>query len=148
MANIAKFRPFPSTKFFPNSLFDDFFNRSIADFVGSDALVTQPAVNILETNAAFKLEVAAPGFEKQDFSLNVENDYLTVRAQRERQKDDAAERVTRREFRFDAFERSFKLPATVNQEVISAVYENGVLIVTIPKKEEAKSVVKTIEIGG
>ena len=148
MANIAKFRPFPSTKFFPNSLFDDFFNRSIADFVGSDALVTQPAVNILETNAAFKLEVAAPGFEKQDFSLNVENDYLTVRAQRERQKDDAAERVTRREFRFDAFERSFKLPATVNQEMISAVYENGVLIVTIPKKEEAKSVVKTIEIGG
>ena len=148
MANIAKFRPFPSTKFFPNSLFDDFFNRSIADFVGSDALVTQPAVNILETNAAFKLEVAAPGFEKQDFSLDVENDYLTVRAQRERQKDDAAERVTRREFRFDAFERSFKLPATVNQEMISAVYENGVLIVTIPKKEEAKSVVKTIEIGG
>jgi len=148
MANIAKFRPFPSTKFFPNSLFDDFFNRSIADFVGSDALVTQPAVNILETNAAFKLEVAAPGFEKQDFSLNVENDYLTVRAQCERQKDDTTERVTRREFRFDAFERSFKLPATVNQEMISAVYENGVLIVTIPKKEEAKSVVKTIEIGG
>lgn len=147
MTNIAKFRPFPTTKFFPNGLFDDFFNRSIADVLGSDVLVNQPAVNIVETNTSFQLEVAAPGFDKQDFILNVADDFLTVRTQRESKKEETGERYTRREFRFDGFERSFKLPATVNQEAVSAVYENGVLLITLPKKEEAKSVVKTISIG-
>ncbi len=147
MTNIAKFRPFPATKFFPNGLFDDVLNRSIADFVGSDVLVSQPAVNILETNTSFALEVAAPGFEKQNFTLSVENNYLTVSAQRENKQEENSERFTRREFRFDGFKRAFKLPATVNQEGVSAVYENGVLMITLPKKEEATTAVKTISIG-
>lgn len=147
MTNIAKFRPFPTTKFSANGLFDDFFNRSIADYIGADALVNQPAVNILETNTSFKLEVAAPGFEKQDFALNLENDFLTISAQRENKQEATNERFTRREFRFDTFKRSFKLPATVNQGDISAVYENGVLLVTLPKKEEATTSVKTITIS-
>ena len=74
MTSIAKFRPFPTTKFFPNGLFDEFLNRSISGFIGSDGLTNQPAVNILETSTSFELEFAAPGFEKQDFSLNVEQD--------------------------------------------------------------------------
>ena len=147
MTNIAKFRQFPATKFFPNGLFDNMLNRSIAEFVGSDVLVSQPAVNILETNTSFTLEVAAPGFEKQHFTLKVENDYLTVSAQRENKQEENSERFTRREFRFDGFNRSFKLPATVNQEGVGAVYENGVLIITLPKKEEATTAVKTISIG-
>ncbi len=105
MTNIAKFRPFPTTKFFPNGLFDDLLNRSIADFVGSDVLVSQPAVNILETNTSFTLEVAAPGFEKQNFALNVDRDYLTISAQRENTEEEKSERFTRREFRFDGFKR-------------------------------------------
>lgn len=147
MTNLAKFRPYPATKLFPNGLFDDFFNRSIADFVGSDVLTNQPAVNIVETDLAFRLEVAAPGFEKQQFELHVENDVLTVSAKRETSEQEANERFMRREFRFDVFERSFKLPQTVNQDGLTAVYENGVLIVNLPKKEEAKAVVKTIEVG-
>lgn len=147
MTNIAKFRPFPTTKFFPNGLFDDLLNRSIADFVGSDVLISQPAVNILETNTSFTLEVAAPGFEKQNFTLKVDRDYLTISAQHENVEAETSERFTRREFRFDGFKRSFKLPATVNQDAVSAVYENGVLIVTLPKKEEATTAVKTISIG-
>lgn len=147
MSNIAKFRPLPATKIFPNGLFDDFFNRSISDFIGADVIVNQPAVNIIEKNASFELEVAAPGFEKQDFTLNVEKGYLTVRAQRENKQEATAERFTRREFRFDNFSRSFKLPETVNQEAISAVYVNGVLQVTLPKKEEATTIVKTIAIS-
>lgn len=147
MTSIAKFRPFPATKFFPNGLFDEFFNRPIGDFLGSDGLLNQPAVNILETANAFELEFAAPGFEKQNFSLNVENEYLTVSAQRENKQEETSERYTRREFRFDAFKRSFKIPATVNQEAVSAVYKNGVLQVTLPKKEEATTIVKTIAIS-
>lgn len=147
MTSIAKFRPFPTTKFFPNGLFDEFLNRSIGDFIGSDGLTNQPAVNILETATSFELEFAAPGFEKQDFSLNVEQDYLTVNAQRENKQEETNERYTRREFRFDSFKRSFKLPATVNQDAVSAVYKNGVLQVTLPKKEEATTPVKTIAIS-
>lgn len=147
MTNLAKFQSLPSTKLFSNGLFDEFFNRSIADFVGSDVLKSQPAVNILETNTAFRIEIAAPGFEKQHFEVRTEHDILTVRAKREEKQEENQEQFTRREFRFDAFERSFKLPPTVNQDAVAAVYEKGILIVTLPKKEEAKSIVKTISIG-
>lgn len=146
MNNIAKFRSLPSTNFFSNGLFDDFFDRSIADFVGTDTMMSQPAVNIVETNDDFRVEVAAPGFEKKDFSLNVEDNYLTVSAERKMSEENAEERFTRREFRFESFRRSFKLPETVNQESVSAVYKDGILQVTLPKKETAKPVVKTISI--
>ncbi|MCK6691467.1 MAG: Hsp20/alpha crystallin family protein [Thermoanaerobaculia bacterium] len=147
MSNIAKFRPFPTTNFLPDSLLDNFFNRSIGDFLGSDVVVNRPAVNILETANGFELEFAAPGFEKKDFSLNVEEGYLTVSATKENKQEESNERFTRREFRFDSFKRTFKIPETVNQDSIKAVYENGVLQVTLPKKEEATTIVKTIEIG-
>lgn len=147
MANIAKIRPYPATNFLPNSFLNDFFNRSIADFVGSDAMVSQPAVNVVETKTDFRLEVAAPGFEKEDFTVSVENDYLTVRANHEVQEASSDERFTRREFRFESFQRTFKLPQTVNQDNVQAVYANGILKVTLPKKDEAKAVSKTIAIG-
>ncbi|MCB9305772.1 MAG: Hsp20/alpha crystallin family protein [Lewinellaceae bacterium] len=147
MTNVVKFQPFPSTKPLFNGLFDEFFNRPLTDLVGSDNAFSQPAVNVLETDEAFKLEVAAPGFGKQDFSINVENDYLTISANRETSNEEKNERFTRREFSVAAFKRSFKLPKTVNQEAISAVYENGILNVTLSKKEEAKPIVKTIQIG-
>ena len=147
MSNIAKFRPLPTTNSFSNGLLDEFFNRSIGDILGSDVVVNQPAVNILETATAFELEFAAPGFEKQDFSLNVENGHLTVNAKRENKQEASNERFTRREFRFDSFKRTFTIPETVNQDSISAVYQNGVLYVTLPKKEEATTNVKTIAIS-
>lgn len=147
MSNVAKIRPYPSTNFIPGGLLNDFFNRSIADFVGSDAVVSQPAVNVMETKADFRLEVAAPGFEKQDFTLSVENDHLTVSAKREEKQESGDERFTRREFRFESFQRTFKLPQTVNQDAVKAVYASGILKVTLPKKEDAKAISKTIEIG-
>lgn len=147
MTKIAKFRPFPTTNYFSNGLLDDFFNRSIADYVGSDALISQPAVNIAETDIAFRIELAAPGFEKGDFTLQVEKDQLTLRAERKQTSEENKERFTRREFRYTSFERSFKLPETVNQESVTAVYENGVLLVTLPKKEAAKAISKTIAVG-
>ena len=147
MTSIVKFQPFPSTKPSFNGFLDEFFNRNISNFVGSDAVLNQPAINVVETENSFKLELAAPGFDKQDFSVNVENDFLIVSANRETNKEETNERYTRREFAVASFKRSFKLPKTVNQEAIAAVYENGILNVTIGKKEEAKPVVKTIQIG-
>ncbi len=147
MTSIVKFQPFPSTKPSFNGFLDEFFNRNISNFVGSDSVLNQPAINVVETENSFKLELAAPGFDKQDFSVNIENDFLIVSANRETNKEETNERYTRREFSVASFKRSFKLPKTVNQEAIGAVYENGILNVTIGKKEEAKPVVKTIQIG-
>lgn len=147
MTSLVKFQPLPSTKPLFNGFLDEFFNRNISNFIGSDAVLNQPAVNIVETDEAFKLEFAAPGYNKQDFSVNVENDFLTVSASRETKQEEQNERYTRREFSVTSFKRSFKLPKTVNQEAIAAVYENGILNVTLGKKEEAKPVVKTIQIA-
>ena len=147
MTNIVKFQPYPSTKTFVNGLFDEFFNRNLADQVGADNFAIHAAVNVLETENAFKIELAAPGFDKQNFSLHVENDQLTIEAVRETKEEETNERYTRREFRVASIKRSFKLPKTVNQDAINAVYENGILNVTLGKKEEAKPVVKTIPIG-
>lgn len=147
MTNIVKFRPYPSTKTFANGLFDEFFNRNLSDFVGGDNFVSPAAVNVLETENAFKIELAAPGFDKQNFNLQVENDQLTIEAKHEVKSEETKEHYTRREFQISSIKRSFKLPKTVNQDAINAVYENGILNVTIGKKEEAKPVVKTITIG-
>lgn len=149
MANVVKFQPLPATKFFTNGFFDEFFNRGVGEVMGNDNLVSQPAVNVSENNESFNIEVAAPGFDKQDFTLNVENGYLVVSARREEKTEENNEknRILRREFRFESFKRSFKLPNSVNQDAISAVYEKGLLHIALPKKEEAKPVTKTIQIG-
>ena len=147
MTNIVKFQPFPSTKPLFNGFLDDFFNRSVSDFVGSDVALSQAAVNVVETEDAVKLEVAAPGFDKQDFTVNIENDFLTITGKHEVNTEETKERYRRREFSVNSFKRSFKLPKTVNQEAITAVYDKGILNVTLGKKEEAKPAVKTIEIG-
>lgn len=150
MTGIVKVQPFPATKFFTNGFFDEFFNRGLADVVGNDAQVSQPAVNVSENDQSFNIALAAPGFEKQHFALNIENGQLVVSAQREEKTEENAtekNRFLRREFRFESFKRSFKLPNTVNQDSISAVYENGVLNIELPKKEDAKPIAKNIQIG-
>lgn len=151
MANIVKVHPFPATKTFSNGLINEFFNRGISDFFGNDDWsASQPAVNVTESKDAFVVSVAAPGFDKKDFSINVDNGYLTLEAKHEaktEEKSENSERFLRREFRYEAFKRAFKIPQTVNLDSVNAVYENGVLNVTLPKKEEAKPQSKSIQIG-
>jgi HSP20 family protein len=148
MSQIVKFRPLPATKFFGNGFMDEFFHRNLADFIGNDYLVSQPAVNIVERSDAYRIEIAAPGIDKQNFTLSVDNNHVSIEAKREvTTEENQEEKYTRREFRYETFKRSYKLPETVNQDAISAVYENGILLVTLPKKEAVKPQVKTIEIA-
>ena len=151
MANIVKVHPFPATKTTSNGLINEFFNRGLADFFGGDDWAhSQPAVNVAENRDSFRLAVAAPGFDKKDFTISVENNYLTIEGKREaatQEKSENSERILRREFRYETFRRSFKLPNSVNIEHISAVYENGILNVELPKKEESRPLSKTIQIG-
>lgn len=97
-----------------------------------------PAINILDNDNDFLIELVVPGMNKSDFKIDVENDLLTISAE-ERKEDQTKEaNYTRREFYYTAFNRSFNLPETVDSDKIQATYTDGVLGISIPKKEEAK----------
>ncbi len=125
----------------PN-LFDRFFNSELDSWNRnnfSDTNTTLPSVNITENTDAFEVEVAAPGFEKSDFKIELNNDLLTISSEKQvnnEAKDD--EKISRQEFSYQSFTRSFTLPELVEGDKISAQYKNGILSLTIPKKEEAK----------
>ncbi len=122
-----------------NGFFDDFFNNSLTDFIGNDSMFSTPSVNIIESDANFTIEVAAPGLEKGDFELKVENDHLLISTKKENKQEETQEgKYTRREFSYVSFKRSFHLPETVDADAIKAAYENGILNVTLPKKEASK----------
>ncbi len=139
-ANHRKTRPF-------GLLFDELFNNGLADFIGSDGLSHKPSVNVIELKDAFKIELAAPGLNKEDFNINVEKNVLTISASIEQNDDEKIEGAyKRREFNYSSFKRSFNLPETVDKDAIGAAYESGVLNVTLPKVEEAKNEPKVIKI--
>ena len=114
---------------------DRFFNT---DWFEKEFASRVPAVNIKENGKEFKIELSVPGFSKNDFKVNVEGDILTIRAEKEEEKKEESERFTRKEFSYSSFSRSFTLPQAANGEKIDAKYENGVLRLALPKKEEAK----------
>lgn len=122
------------------SFLDDFFglDRYPARYV-NNGFKSLPAVNISEGENEFTIEVAAPGLEKKDFKIDIENDVLTIASLREDNKEETHDHYTRQEFRYCNFSRSFNLPDTVDAENISAAHKNGILNVSIPKKEEAKA---------
>ena len=118
-------------------IFDNFFNRNLGDFFGNDFLKDTPSVNIIENEQDFKIELAAPGLDKADFNIKIENKHLLVSTKKETNKEEAKEgKFVRREFSYASFQRSFRLPELVNGSDIKASYENGVLTVTLPKTEK------------
>ena len=123
---------------------DDFFSG--AD-LNKGISTTRPSVNVKETDNSFVLEVAAPGFDKGDFNVEVENDILTISAKQENKKEEEEKGYTRREFSYSSSSRSFTLPESVNPEDIKGVYKNGILNVELPKKPEAAKVRKSVKIS-
>lgn len=96
-----------------------------------------PAVNIQESETGFTLELAIPGKQKDDFTIEVNENVLTVSMEKEDEQKAQEGNYTRREFRYTNFKRSFTLPDTVNEDGITAQYEQGILRFSIPKKQEA-----------
>jgi len=115
----------------------------------SPSNTTLPSVNIKESEDGFEVEVAAPGFDKKDFNIELDNDILTISSEKTVENETAeGERYTKKEFSYQSFTRSFNLPEDVDAEKITAKYKNGILSVVIPKKEEAKpKPVKQIKVG-
>jgi len=121
------------------SLVDTFFGDDfLSNFFDNTNLGTVPAVNIIESKDDFAIEVAAPGLEKKDFNVDVHNNVLTISSQKEFKDEQRDEKVMRREFSYTAFKRSFSLPDGADSDKIKASYKDGILTVSIPKKEEAK----------
>ena len=117
---------------FFDSDYNDFFSRRFSD----------PAANIIETPESFQLDLAAPGMKKDDFKIHLENNILTVSSEVEDEKLEEGKNYTRKEFSYGSFSRSFTLPKIIDLERIRADYENGILKVLLPKKEEAKLEIK------
>ena len=124
------------------SLFDRFFEGDLFDWSNRNFSLTNttlPSVNIKQNANEFTVEVAAPGFEKGDFKLEVDHDLLTVSSEKKVENETKdGEQFTKREFSYQSFSRSFTLPNTADGERIEANYDNGILRIIIPKKEEAK----------
>jgi HSP20 family protein len=124
-------------------LFDDLFNRDLFKWNGSDysnTNTTMPAVNIRETSDTYEVEVAAPGMKKEDFKVELDGSILTISSEKQHQEENSEDsRFYRREFSYQSFVRTFNLKKeVVDVEKIEAKYENGLLRLVIPKKEEAK----------
>jgi HSP20 family protein len=125
------------------SAFDDFFRPWNEWFETSPSwprLLNVPAVNITEEKDDFKVSLAVPGMKKEDFNIDIEGNMLTISSEKEEAKEEKEKKFTRKEYNYSSFSRSFTLPEDVNKEKIEARYENGVLILSLPKKEEAKKV--------
>ena len=123
-----------------NRVFPSVMDELFKDLMGGTQYVQKavPPVNIKETEQEFTLELIAPGLKKEDFNIELDNDLLTVSAEIKSEKTEQEEgKFTRREFSFSSFKRSFSLPETVKEEGINASYQNGILAITLPKKEEA-----------
>lgn len=121
-----------------SSLLDDVFNNDLRKSNYSATRTTLPKVNIVEDDNGFEVEVAAPGFDKKDFNINVEHDVLTISSETKHDHKEEGKNYSRREFSYQSFSRSFTLPDSADADKIKAKYENGILAVSIPKKEEAK----------
>ncbi|HRI58216.1 MAG TPA: Hsp20/alpha crystallin family protein [Saprospiraceae bacterium] len=125
-------------------LFDDFLTRDFFDWGFKNFSLTNttvPLVNIVEDNEGFTVEMAAPGMNKKDFNIELNNEMLTISSQKETENEiNENGRYTRREFSYQSFQRTFHLPKTVvDESKIKAKYEDGILCILIPKREEAKT---------
>ncbi len=124
------------------SVFDRLFEGDLFDWTNRNYSLTNttlPSVNIKENTDAYEVEVAAPSFDKNDFKLELKNETLTIMSDKKTENEvKEGECYTKREFSYQSFSRSFTLPQTADGDKITANYENGILKITIPKKEEAK----------
>lgn len=116
---------------------DDFFNdRVFNSFNKAEQQTSSLAVNIIEDEKEFRIEVAVPGLSKNDFHIGVEEDVLTVSSVENDSKEESKLNYTRREFNFKSFKRSFQLPESIDQDKIKANHADGVLTITLMKKKE------------
>lgn len=132
--NVATLRPF-------GGLVDDFFNGPLGKWLDEDLrksnlLGAFPPVNIKETKDTYQLDLVAPGLEKSDFKINLEGKTLFIAFEQKEEKEEGEEKHIRKEYSYRSFKRSFTVDDDIDTAKIDAKYENGILKVSLPKKEE------------
>ncbi|WP_339839521.1 Hsp20/alpha crystallin family protein [uncultured Maribacter sp.] len=123
-----------------NLISSDFFGND--DFSGNqlwNKKIDEPALNIKETKDAFEVELAAPGFEKKDFEVTINDGCLNISAEHSTSNEEKEDNYTRQEFSYNSFEKRLQLPDSVIEEDVKAKYKDGVLSFNLLKKEEAKN---------
>jgi HSP20 family protein len=131
LTNGGIFQPF-------SNLVENFFGRDIDDFFKMPKSAFVPAVNIIQSDKKYTVEVAAPGLKKEDFKIEVEDGVLTISAEKETEAEDKNKKFTRMEYSYNAFCRSFSLPESVKATDVKAHYEDGILKIDVPKIEVEK----------
>jgi HSP20 family protein len=130
---------FPAPRVF-SDYFEDFFGKDFPSSSGHNFGYKHfPPVNVVESKEQYVLELSAPGRTKADFNIKLDGNLLEVSSTQKEENNEDGKDYTRREFKLSSFSRSFTLPETVNGEAINAEYTDGILKLTLPKKEEAKS---------
>lgn len=125
----------------------DFFNRWNSMFPKRSAM-TIPAVNVIETDDSFGLELAAPGMEKKDFKIEIDKGVLNISAENSSTSEEEDNNYTRREYSYNSFSRSFWLPEGVKENEVKAKYDKGLLKISIPKSEvKPKLTAKKIDVA-
>ena len=137
-------RTYPQTRNFAG-IFDELFNSYPANVENGSSKTVAP-VNISEDETGFHLELNVPGRNKEDFKLNIENGVLSISYDKKDEAENKALKSVRKEFGFSSFKRSFSLDEKINTEAIEAKYDNGILKVYLPKKEEVKITPKQISV--
>ena len=130
------------------------YDTMFTDLLGTDRLLTNdlflenkwvPAMNVKETDDRFDIEIAAPGFTKNDFEISIENGILRIEAEKKEEMEKKEENYTRREFNYNSFYRSFTLPENVNEEeMIDATYKRGILKLVLNKLHVDESTPKRV----
>lgn len=127
-----------------NNVFDSLFNDALNKNYG---VSKQPHVNIHESEAAYHIELAAPGLNKEDFKIDLKKDNLSIWVEKKSEAEETKKDYSRKEFEYSSFARSFVLPEGVDADKISAEYVNGILNITIGKKEPVKDAHKEIVVS-
>ncbi len=123
------------------TVFDDFFKPWNEWFDNGNLwgrTMNVPAVNITENKENYQVSLAVPGMKKDDFKIDIDGNMLTISSEQEENKEEKDKKFTRKEYSYSLFSRSFTLPEEINKEKIEAKYEEGVLKISLPRKEEAK----------
>jgi HSP20 family protein len=131
---------------FVNPFFNDVYSILNDSFVNERAALRSPAANIAETDAQFEIDLAIPGLTKEDIKINLDKNVLSVSADKKTETADENKKFTKREYSYSSFSRSFTLPESADQSKIEADYVNGILKLTIAKKEEAKFQTREISV--
>jgi len=127
-----------------NNVFDSLFNDAV---IKNQGILRTPHVNISESSEAYRIEMAAPGLNKEDFKIELKKDNLSVWVEKKSENEEVNNDYTRREFEFSSFARSFVLPEGVDADKINAEYVNGILTIRIGKKDEAKETQRAITVS-